>query len=171
MLYWWTAAGYCWFSLLLLGSTFAAVCSLLKLPLQQESTQWLQQWPLGILLHDGKSSYNSGWVSCWIIHLPTVSLIQILLWKMNQPSLGFFPEAPLTNFVQNSQADPAQQYDGDRQDLLTFGWRQGKTVLQACPKKSSGWLCQKPHQTYGKWNCWQGAGLDGRSISSLWTAC
>lgn len=50
------------------------------------------------------------------------------LWKMNQRSLGFFPEAPLTNFVQNSQADPAQQYDGGRQDLLTFGWRQGKTV-------------------------------------------
>lgn len=67
-----------------------------------------------------------------------VSLIQILLWKMNQTSLGFFPEASLTNFVQNSQADPAQQYDSGRQDLLTFGWRQGKTVLQACPKKSSG---------------------------------
>lgn len=61
-------------------------------------------------------------------------LIQILLWKMNQPSLGFFPEALLTNFVQNSQADPAQQCDGGRQDLLTFGWRQGKTVLRACLK-------------------------------------
>lgn len=63
-----------------------------------------------------------------------MSLTPILLQKMNQPSSGFFPEAPLTNSARNRQAAPAQWCDSGRQDLLTFGWRQGKTVLQACPK-------------------------------------
>lgn len=59
----------------LLGSAFAAVCSLLKLPLQQESAErWPRRWSLEILLHHGKSSYNSGWVWCWRSHLPTCVL-------------------------------------------------------------------------------------------------
>jgi len=52
---------------------------------------------------------------------------------MNQPSLGFFPGAPLTNPAQNSQSDPAQRRDGGRQDLLTFGWRQGKNCFAGLP--------------------------------------